>query len=539
MKRLYFVLGLGLSLVVAGSSCTPLEDMHSNPNATTNVTPESLLAPILYDISDMGSRLFYDFTSEVMQYTVDPTTTQGIHRYYVSNKVGEAYFYKAYKVLNNLYEMNRLAKNIEDNNTQAVALTLQAFIYANLADVFAAVPFSEACKFNEGIIHPKYEDQMEVYRGCLQLLDTAYNKYLLSETSRIAGMDIVYDVPSLINGVEKTLGKTGYTWRKFTNSLRLRLLMRLVDDPTYGTEARARLQNLISLSLVNTNMYGFLTSSDISAMVRYNTLVLNPNDRMSNVKNPLSFGKNAIDSATFNRTRAVSKFLLDQQILSGDVRYKVWFYPKDFQYKSVPSGFDPSQAWTSPTDTTSYSGLNYNNLALSAKTGILMTASEVQFTLAEAYLKGYATGTPDRSKASEFYNSGVNWAVSMWVSGTNVSEPSETWARDNEQVKWDNFLTNAELFERIMTQKYLALFFTDVQAWVEYRRTGLPRITAPQAQYCAGGNNTMPSRLLYPSVEYANNFSVLTDALSKLGGDGIRNKGIVDQLWNNNNFYAR
>lgn len=535
MRKIYFVLGLVLSCAVAGSSCTPLEDLHSNPNATTNVKPESLLAPILYDIADMGSRIFYDFTSEVMQYTVDPTTTKGVSRYYIDSKFGEAYFYKAYKTLNNIYEMNRLAKKIEDNNSQAVALTLQAFVYSNLADVFSAVPFSEACKFNEGIVHPKYENQIEVYKGCINLLDTAYNKYITTSTSTIAGMDIIYDVPELINGVEKTKGRKGLIWRRLTNSLRLRLLMRLVDDPEYGATARARIQSMVTASNSNADLFGFLSGNDMSAMVRYNTLVLNPSDRMANVKNPLSFGKNAIPDSVFTKSRAITSSLLAKLKLTKDVRQKVWFKATtDTFYTGIETAFNPQNVGQYNL----YSGFS-NELSHGAQTGILMTAAEVQFTLAEAYLKGYATGSPNRNEAGSSYNNGVNWAIGMWIDGTSVKRYSEAWPQDNENAKWDIYLTNAQLFERIMFQKYLSLFFTDVQAWVEYRRTGLPSIVTPNALYCANGNNALPTRLLYPQVEYNNNLQTITEAIARLGGDDIYKKGDVDKLWNNNNFYAR
>jgi len=50
--------------------------------------------------------------------------------------------------------MYELAVGAESKNYQAVALTLRAWVYANLTDCFGDVPMTEACRGDEGILTP-------------------------------------------------------------------------------------------------------------------------------------------------------------------------------------------------------------------------------------------------------------------------------------------------------------------------------------------------------------------------------------------------
>ena len=75
--------------------------------------------------------------------------------------------------------------------------------------------------------------------------------------------------------------------------------------------------------------------------------------------------------------------------------------------------------------------------------------------------------------------------------------------------------------ETIITQKYIALFYTDYQGFIEFKRTGFPSTIAPgpDAFY-----STYPSRFEYPSEEQALNASNYNAAVSRIGGDEITTK---------------
>ena len=75
--------------------------------------------------------------------------------------------------------------------------------------------------------------------------------------------------------------------------------------------------------------------------------------------------------------------------------------------------------------------------------------------------------------------------------------------------------------ERIILQKYFALFFTDFQQWFEYRRTGFPLM--PKA---AGmlNNQVMPVRYRYPPAVQSTNTTNYDLAVQAMGGDNINIK---------------
>jgi hypothetical protein len=76
--------------------------------------------------------------------------------------------------------------------------------------------------------------------------------------------------------------------------------------------------------------------------------------------------------------------------------------------------------------------------------------------------------------------------------------------------------------ERIMLQKYYALYFVDYQQWFEYRRTGFPVLPKTVAME---NNGEMPSRFTYNTDVQINNAENYRKALELLGGsDDINTK---------------
>jgi hypothetical protein len=72
-----------------------------------------------------------------------------------------------------------------------------------------------------------------------------------------------------------------------------------------------------------------------------------------------------------------------------------------------------------------------------------------------------------------------------------------------------------------MTQKYINLFYTDYQGFIEYKRTGFPATIepGPDAFY-----DVYPSRFEYPSNEESLNNANYTEAANRIGGDQITTK---------------
>ena len=79
----------------------------------------------------------------------------------------------------------------------------------------------------------------------------------------------------------------------------------------------------------------------------------------------------------------------------------------------------------------------------------------------------------------------------------------------------------AGTLERIMLQKYYALYFNDYQQWFEYRRTGFPVLPKGAGLM---NNGIMPVRFKYPVTVVTNNNANYKKAVASMGGDDINTK---------------
>lgn len=90
----------------------------------------------------------------------------------------------------------------------------------------------------------------------------------------------------------------------------------------------------------------------------------------------------------------------------------------------------------------------------------------------------------------------------------------------NLTIAWNEDASNDEKMERIMIQKWIALYPDGQEAWSEMRRTGYPgwvRIQSMQTSEVS--QNEMISRLKFPTTEYSNNSDNTKAAVTLLGGD--------------------
>ena len=133
-----------------------------------------------------------------------------------------------------------------------------------------------------------------------------------------------------------------------------------------------------------------------------------------------------------------------------------------------------------------------------------MLYSEVEFIYSEAALRGWIN-----SDAETHYANGITANFEYW----NVDLPSDYITK--QSVAFDNEL------ETIITQKWLALLYTDFQGFLEFKRTGFPSVIkpGPDAFYVK-----YPSRFLYPSNEQASNNANRLAAIQNMGAtqDDIR-----------------
>jgi len=87
-------------------------------------------------------------------------------------------------------------------------------------------------------------------------------------------------------------------------------------------------------------------------------------------------------------------------------------------------------------------------------------------------------------------------------------------------IKWKEDAQFEENLERIITQKWIAIFPLGNEAWAEYRRTGYPKLMPAKDNKSGGTVNSKYGmrRLPYPSEEYSENRTNVEAAITSLGG---------------------
>ena len=455
-------------------SCTKdFEETNTDPNRIDEISPGTLLNPIIYEVASFNMGRADAITFDLMQVMLPfPSVTGGIHRYDLSDNIGNSTWNTYYRWITNVKEMYAASVKAQDPNYQAIAMTLNAWIYSNLTDAFGDVPMEEAGRGDEQIFQPKFDKQQDIYPKLLSDLDSANRLFNTSKTM-IYGTEILF-----ANNVSK--------WKKFCNSLHLRLLLRLSRRTELNVYARIRAM------VANPTQYPIFTSNAEAAVLT-----------LSGITPLVSPWGRPVDFPTF---RAAGKFFLDSLNAFNDPRRAKFASEARNKtgntvigYKGIPHGYTGSE------NQFTYIPSNLLQSLVTAPMIVpILPYSEVEFIKAELEWK---TGTAAAAKTA--YERGVKAAIEQW----GLTMPADYFTNPNAAY-------NGTL-ERIMLQKYYALFFVDFQQWFEHRRTGLPVLPTEAGML---NNKQMPARFEYPIPVRTNNPTNYAEAVSWMGADDINTK---------------
>ncbi|WEK69749.1 MAG: SusD/RagB family nutrient-binding outer membrane lipoprotein [Candidatus Chryseobacterium colombiense] len=461
------------------------EEINTDTSKLYNPTAGSLLAPVQYNMASTGYMRANDFTFDIMQEAIDfpNESVTNVSRYYISESTGTGYWNSSYKWLKQVRDIYNLATAQNNKNYQAIAMVMNAWLYANLTDTFGDIPFSEASQLAEGISQPKFDKQKDIYIKLLDDLKTANSLFVTTTT--LTDTDLFYNANKDVNGILK--------WKKFCNSLSLRLLTRILKK-----NGEINVYQRINEIVNDPTTYPIFTANTDSAMLGITGI------------EPLSAPIARYQD--FTTGRAAGEFFINtiKNNSATDPRLARFFSTaKDLAtnaslgYKGAPVGYAAGTTFSYQP-----SNVSATNLAIAPFNIFVMHYSELQFILAELAFKGIITGN-----AQTYYEKGVQSAIEQW----GLTMPAGYLTGAN--VAYNNTL------ERIMIQKYLALFFVDGQQWFEQRRTGYPVMPNNGGLLNDG---KMPQRLLYPPLTKVLNTENYQSAVQSMGGDNIN----VVNWWN-------
>lgn len=471
MKTKYINLLLSAALVITAASCKKeLDETNLNPNASENAQPEFLLTAAIKNTSDtywgttnnMNSSLLFVQHWAKIQYT-DPD------RYIFANTEFQELWTKGYSSgVVNLNELIKLADAQANPNYKGVALVLRSWIFTLETDAYGDVPYSQAGNIEE-YLSPAYDNQRDVYLGVLEDLKTAQAALDPSGTAILG--DVIY-----ANNIA--------SWKKFANSLRLRVALRIADrEPQLAKDVIAEIQAEGS---------GYISANSENAQLVYKA---SPN------QNPIS---NLFDTRDDYR---ISKTMVDQLNTLSDPRLPIYASKATASqlYTGVPNGLLTGDAAALGLTLTSKPGAYF--IAPTAP-AVIISYAEVLFDRAEASARGFTS-----EDAASLYTQAVTASLSQY----GVSSEATTAYLANAAVKY-----NATNYKKsIGNQKWIALFGQGLEAFAEWRRLDYPILTPAVAGSLSG---QMPVRFIYPGTEQALNPEAYKAAVAHQGADVLTTK---------------
>lgn len=333
-------------------------------------------------------------------------------------------------------------------NMKAAAMTLKAYVFSVLTDCWGAVPYSQALNVSE-FVQPVYDSQEAIYRDLVEQLRIAAAMFDVTADDLGAG-DMIY-------------GGDVSKWKKFANSLRVRLLNRMVGvDPSVQSDL---------MSLVN--------SSDVFQSNDDNATLYYPGD--ASWSNPIYENKN-VDG---RNDHAISKTMTDMLGPNGinDPRLPIYADQNiNGEYAGQPNGSDQ------PADFSVISAIGTFYRDDPTNPVHFMCYDELLFIKAEV--------NGDKQTYLDAIQAGFD---AYGVSG--------------DQAYWDaaGAAYDADAQKSVITYKWIGLFGNGCEAWSEYRRTGYPSEIqeVPGSVYPGLG---IPNRFAYPGIEVSTNEANLANA---------------------------
>lgn len=455
------VSALGLALAVTACDAG-LADINVNPNNPVEISADYLFANAIEATVSrvVGAGLNMDITGLwVQHYTEHEYTVEDL--YNITDGAVSTHWANFYVgPMQDLQEVIMRGEAQARPNTVAMGMIMKAWTAQVVTDLWGDIGYSEALRGRDAdVVTVSYDTQEEVYNQLFA--QTAEAAAMLDPDGLVmANADLIYG-----GDVEQ--------WRRFANSLRMRLAMRLAEVAPALAEQQ----------FADAYADGGFASNDDSAILWYidNGLDTHP----------------IYSYETGRNDHSVSRAMIETLRGLDDPRLPVYARPNaGGNYWGAP----PATFTDPPLDSVSKIGEFYSG---PDAPGVLQSYSEVLFLQAEAAERGWIAGD-----AGALYEAGIRAAMEF---------------NELEDAAIDAYLAQPEIayqggqagLEQIWLQKWIALYGQGPEAYAEWRRTGTPVLEiGPDAE----NDRQIPLRLFYPASEHLLNRQAVEAAEARQGG---------------------
>jgi hypothetical protein len=290
-------------------------------------------------------------------------------------------------------------------------------------------------------VQPTYNTSEDAYTKILALIDDG-----------LADLDKASDLPlgtdDLIYGGDLT------KWRKFANTLKLRLYLHYYGKPALAATATTNIAALVARPADN-----FMQSNADNFQLTFAAV--------SNNENPIHQFDNRRPNQIFP-----SATIVNLMNTKSDPRRASYFtsFPSEGQYRGAVNGtgaagapstdFSRIHTFLRGAATTTGTTITYTGAAPIR----MLTFAEYNFILAEYYQR-----TGNATQATTFLTRGVQ--ASMDMAGATTAAATAYIATLPAQIASNGLLRT------IIEEKFVANFGVAVEPWTDWRRTGFPNLT--------------------------------------------------------------
>lgn len=483
-RNVIFTVMMAGSLLTTLSSCDKFEDFgstNSNPNQTTAPNTAALLTNTLSGMGGYAWGNAYTTNGALYAQYMSETQYTEASRYAVPTINWTGTYTGPLLDLQNTIDYNSNAEtaaaaavNGSNANQIATARILKAYIYWVLTDSYGDIPYFEALKGDGALA---YDNQSEIYPDLIKELKEAVDQF---DGGAVYRGDIIY-------------GGNVTKWKKFANSVRLLMAMRL--------------------SKVNAGM----AQAEVASALSHPAGVIESNADNFTLDYPGGIYNHPIYQY-YNITKrfdyALSKTVTDNLVAYNDRRADAF----GSSTVGFPYGLDRDAAVAFANANTNWAWVFAANQRDMDDELVILSASQVWLTIAEARQRTWATGS-----VADAYNTGIRLS---W----------EQWGVFN-QTDYNNYIASANVnltsnaLTKIHLQQWLAFYPNGTQGWANWRRTGVPTLTP------APGTGTpdlpIPRRLPYGPDEFNLNKTNADAGADKYTVGGVKNSQNARVWWDN------
>ena len=515
-KSNFFYWTLSLFLLLSVPACDKWDDdINVNPNAPngvlesdnqSDVDPSVFMIPMLWATVDGFDYLAWNVMPAVCEYHGKTKSLSQGNRH----KSWHAFDDSEYWV--NMYTAVRVIKNLKnaginagDIRYQAIADIWESYTFSMITNLYGDIPYFDPISDDPPLLS-NYDKQSLIYPALLEKLKVAGENLDRQEVPIDAGSDLVF-------------GGDILKWKKFSNTLRIRLAMYMSDVDQTG--AQAILNEIIN----DPEAYPIMESNDDNATFK--------NDEVERPSVLFNLSKAKIEEAPF------SNVFIERLISLKDPRLPIMAKPvrkvhDDPSINVLPSNPGPvkyaGQIYGITTDN-AHAALWNGGFPFASALGdffrvedatglplretaatptLIALYAEQEFFLAEAAERGFITGN-----AQQYYENGIQASIDFYEAsfgseGYQGAYGNEGLGSINDYLGQASVAYNGgrDKLTLIAEQKWIASFLLGLEPYFDHRRTMLPELRASTGAENFGPNGSgtkFPSRAAYSDGELANN----------------------------------